>query len=276
MKRSQDGVLGTRPFSQNSWKLLDRLINQLHVTHPLLAERPEVKNVTVVVFSSDRGLCGSFNVNVLKEALQTARVIKSGFPDTTIEWMTMGRKGRESLRKTAHAIVADFPKPDRAVVLSDVQPLRSVLLERFLTGQTDRVVLVYTDFISGLVQKPRVHQLLPFPQLHATESLAQQSGMGKASEKDNENVEDVDDYLFEPSPEHIADILLPSMIETMLYQALLETTASEHAARRLAMKNATDAAADIIEDLELTYNQTRQAKITQEIAEIATAAAVMN
>ncbi|OGT71622.1 MAG: hypothetical protein A3H44_10055 [Gammaproteobacteria bacterium RIFCSPLOWO2_02_FULL_57_10] len=202
----------------------------------------------------------------------------------------MGRKVRQALRNSVNSpLLADFPKPDRPVAASDIVPLRTLLIGRYLSGATDRVALVYTDFVSALIQKARLQQLLPFPALHGQDAFAAQGELG-ATEKSPLPLGERDracpaldagvrgsgdDYLFEPSAQRLADTLLPSMVDLVLYQALLEATASEHAARRMAMKNATEAAEDIVDDLTLTYNQTRQAAITQEIAEIATAAAAM-
>jgi len=263
MKKAQDGVLASRPYARETSALLDRLIPQLSVNHELLTPRPEVKTVTLVVISSDRGLCGSFNVNVLRQSVQALKTLEQEYPGTKIEWVAMGRKVRDALRRvTARPLIADYPKPDRLVHVADTVELRALLLNRYLSGQTDRVILIYTDFVSALVQKAKMQQLLPFPQLPATE------------EQKNTKTEEPD-YLLEPSADRLVGALLPPMVDLMLYQALLESTASEHAARRMAMKNATEAASDIIDDLSLEYNQTRQAGITQEIAEISTATAAM-
>lgn len=261
MKKAQDGVLASRPYAQETSALLDRLIPQLTVNHQLLTPRPEVKAVTLVIISSDRGLCGSFNVNVLRQSLQAIRTIEQEYPGAKIEWVAMGRKVRDGLRRViTHPLVADYPKPDRLVHLADTIELRALLLNRYLSEQTDRVVLVYTDFVSALVQKAKMHQLLPLVQDTKIQGY-----------EDTKN----DEYLLEPSADRLVEALLPPMVDLQLYQALLESTASEHAARRMAMKNATEAASDIIDDLSLEYNQTRQAGITQEIAEISTATAAM-
>ncbi|MBI5135281.1 ATP synthase F1 subunit gamma [Candidatus Uhrbacteria bacterium] len=264
MKKAQDGVLASRPYARETSAMLDRLIPQLQVAHQLLTPRPHVKTVTLVIFSSDRGLCGSFNVNVLRQSMQAIKTIEQGYPGAKIEWVAMGRKVRDALRRVStHPLFADYPKPDRPVHFADTVELRTLLLNRYLAGDTDRVVLVYTDFVSALVQKAKMQQLLPFPQLD------QEVERSRSEEMKN------NDYLLEPSADRLVEALLPPMVDLELYQALLESTASEHAARRMAMKNATEAASDIIDDLSLEYNQTRQAGITQEIAEISTATAAM-
>lgn len=278
MKRAQDAVLQSRPYASETWALLDRILPTLTVPHPLLAPRAEVKRVTLVVFSSDRGLCGSFNVNVLRKVLESLTTVRQEYPNAEIEWVSMGRKVRQALRNTVTApLLADFPKPDRPAAVLDILPLRSLLIDRYLSGATDRVVVVYTDFVSALLQKARVQQILPFPSFHSAEAFAAQSGLGNVQQSNNQVIKTSSEleYLFEPSAQRLADTLLPSMVDLVLYQALLESSASEHAARRMAMKNATEAAEDIVDDLTLTYNQTRQASITQEIAEISTAAAAM-
>ena len=166
MKKAQDGVMASRPYARETTALLDRLIPQLTVAHQLLTPRPEVKTVTLVVISSDRGLCGSFNVNVLRQSVQAIQTIQAEYPGVTIEWVAMGRKVRDALRRVStHPLVADYPKPDRIVHVADTVDLRSFLLNRYVSGGTDRVILVYTDFVSALVQKAKMHQLLPFPQL---------------------------------------------------------------------------------------------------------------
>jgi len=284
MKKAQDGVLSSRPYARETSALLDRLIPQLTVNHELLTPRPEVKTVTLVVISSDRGLCGSFNVNVLRQSVLAMRTLEQEYPGATIEWVAMGRKVRDALRRvTPRPLIADYSKPDRLVHLADTVELRAFLLNRYLSGQTDRVVLVYTDFVSALVQKAKMHQLLPFPSVAKTPSLKLRSpgAMEGRPQSSRENIPISQypnigpEYLLEPSADRLVEALLPPMVDLILYQALLESTASEHAARRMAMKNATEAASDIIDDLSLEYNQTRQASITQEIAEISTATAAM-
>jgi len=181
----------------------------------------------------------------------------------------MGRKAREVVRRSGIPVIADFPRPHRQPHPADILPLSRLLVEEFTNEQVDRVVLLTTDFVSALTQRANAFPLLPLAS--NDKDLAVTAKGEPVTAQSNQYRE----YLFEPSREDVVATLLPRLVELTLYQALLESVASEHASRRMAMKNATDAAKDIIDDVTLTLNQTRQATITREMAEIATAMTAM-
>ncbi len=276
MKRAVDGVLSSRPYTQNLFELLRRLAPLLpSPTHPLLRVSP-VRHTTVVVFSSDRGLCGGFNSALTVHAIKAIAEIKGEFSNSRVSVITIGKKARSALR---NMISADFPRPSRQAHVADIAALRHLVVEAFTKEETDRVIVVTTDFASALVQRPRTLQLLPLPSLTVLAAQLERGDIGRTtSTKEPPTPSELpeDNALFEPSREAVLDRLLPRAVELLLYQALLESIASEHAARRLAMKSATDAAKDIIDDLLLTTNQTRQATVTREMTEITTAINAMN
>jgi len=158
--------------------------------------------------------------------------------------------------------VAQFEKPDLVNSTQEITPLTSMVIEDYLSGKYDKIMLVYTDYYSAMIQKPRIKQLLPIE-----EKIDEELG-GVKNMEDEEASENTNEYIFEPSPAEVLNQFLPRLIEIQVYQALLESNASEHSARMIAMKNASEAATDMMSELTLIYNQARQASITREIAEI--------
>ena len=263
MKKSQQAVLATRPYAHAAWKLLERLAPMIHPDqHPLLRYTETPKSITLIVFSSNRGLCGSFNTNIGALVAKRLKELREQFPQAPVSCITVGKKIRDQLKKRGVHIIADIPKPESAITTADIRSIVHIIREAYVKQESDKVEILYTDFVSLLQQKPTVFNILPMPSL--------------ANLNNKNHLDTIDrDYLLEPNPDTLVEAILPKLLELELYQALLESNASEHSARRMTMKNATDAASDIIDDLQQIYNQQRQAKITQEIAEIATAAAVM-
>jgi F-type H+-transporting ATPase subunit gamma len=247
MRRAVSAVLRTRPYAKEAWATVQSVLAASpNITHPLLNAKPEAAKTLLVLFSSDRGLAGGFNVNMIRAALADTRVLGTD----KVEVIGVGRRGADALERAGTTIAARFPALSNNPTFADLLPAARLALEGFLNGKYKKVKLGFTDYISGITQKPKIIDLLPLsPEL---------------IDKDKQTTE----YLFEPSPAQVLDRILPAIAETMLWQALLESTASEHAARMMAMKSASDAAKDMLETLTFTYNQARQASITQEIAEI--------
>lgn len=259
MRRAQESVEASRPFSEKIHQVLagvgDAAPTGEGPLHPLL-ERRDVHNMDLILITSDRGLAGGFNANALR--LASNFVIKeAGAPVNVI---TMGRKGRDYMVRYGRNVIADFSDVGDAPDLDAVTPVARLVTDRFTAGETDAVYLVYTEYISTLNQTPRLEQLLPIEP--PTEEEEREARRGP-------------DYIYEPSPVLLLQALLPRYVEVRLYQALLESKASEHSSRMVAMRNATDAANDIVDDLSLTYNKARQAAITREIIEIASGAAAL-
>jgi F-type H+-transporting ATPase subunit gamma len=266
MRRAVAGVLATRPYSNLAWRMVLNIAQKTDVNlHPLLVKREPVKNVGIVLITSNRGLCGSFNQQAIKVALDYIKTNK----EANYEFIALGSKGGKAMVKMGKKVVADFAKADVLNEVREIWPLSQMITKDYLAGKYDRVVLIYTDFISALRQMPRLKQILPLEPV--ADMLLGQVGNQenkKTRKQENKDMEGTE-YLFEPSPKLILNELLPRLLEVQIYQALLESNASEHSARMLAMRNASDAASDMINELTLAYNQARQAVITREIAEIA-------
>lgn len=247
MRRTVTAVTQTRPYAQTAIELVQSLSLSSDQYHPLLIERSEIKKIAVVLITANRGLAGSFNANIINEATRSL----SAYQSDQIDWIALGKKGVEHLARTQQQIIAQFPKADVAVNADSLAPVVRLVISDFVSGVYDKVFVVYTDYVSALTQKPKVLQLLPL-QIATEKSAAVPA-----------------EYIFEPSVATVLDQILPRLVEIELYQALLESNASEHSARMVAMKNAAEAASDMISDLTLAFNQARQAAITSEIAEIA-------
>lgn len=259
MKRAQDAILAARPYSDELRAALSRVAAVVgEEVHPLLARRP-VKRVALIMITTDRGLAGSLNANAIRSALRwTQQKIGSGNGETRVEVeaVTIGRKGRDGLRRAGIPIAAHFPQLGDRPSYSDVTPIARLVTDDFLAGKYDEIDVAYSTFISTLTQRPEIKPLLPI--------VSPDQAEGAETEND--------EYLFEPSPEAVLSRLLPHFVAVDLYRAVLENQASEQSARMIAMRNSTDNANELIEDLTLVYNKTRQATITREMIEIASGA----
>lgn len=288
MRRAVNAVLCSRSYAGLAWETLTALSKLSNPSlHPLLARREPVKKILIVLVTSDRGLCGGFNAQILRET--TKKIIalaKTGEENPRIDFVTIGKRGQDAARRFKWNIAATFAGLNAAPRAADLQPVAALAVNDFKSGVYDRVYLAFTDFISSLKQSPRFKQLLPFVKV---EGLGEaEMGKGQAPLQDiakvgteesrfnpEENLKYHYEYVFEPSPAEVLNILLPRLIEVQIYQAVLESSASEHSARMVAMKNATEAAVDMIDDLTFTFNQARQSVITREIAEISAGKAAL-
>ncbi len=266
MRKAVQAVLASRPYAKMAWSLAGRLEARGEEAHPLMRTRPEVKRTLAVLITSDRGLCGGFNAQVLKTA---AEVVRARAKDS-VDFIAVGRRGEQWIRRRNLPLKAAFEDlvAGGAPPATKIRPIARMLKNGFTDGTYDEIIVVYTDFVSSVLQKPRSKTLLP---LRKDSDLGEVQGHAETTA--NEKM--AGEYLFEPDPRSVLDALLPRIAEAQLYQAVLESLASEHSARMLAMKNATDAASDMIDDLRLTFNQARQAGITQEIAEISAGRAAL-
>jgi F-type H+-transporting ATPase subunit gamma len=259
MKRAQDAILAARPYSDELRAALSRVAAVVgEEVHPLLARRP-VKRVALIMITTDRGLAGSLNANAIRSALRwTQQKIGSANGETRVEVeaVTIGRKGRDGLRRAGIPIAAHFPQLGDRPSYGDVTPIARLVTDDFLAGKYDEIDVAYSTFISTLTQRPEIKPLLPIVSPEQAEG----------AEVEN------DEYLFEPSAEAVLSRLLPHFVAVDLYRAVLENQASEQSARMIAMRNSTDNANELIEDLTLVYNKTRQATITREMIEIASGA----
>lgn len=262
MRKAVNGVLASRPYSDLAWQLILNVAGKANGKHNrLLAKRKKINSVGIVLISSNRGLCGSFNQQVVKTAVELIRKEKAVKTDLNIDLISVGKKGSRSMLRLGYNVVAEFDKPDVIKSISDISPMSKMIMTDFLNKKYDKVYLIYTDYISALKQIPRVKQILP---IETTPDLF----LGTVNEQ-KEQITKQFAYKFEPVAKEILGELLPRLLTVQVYQAYLESNASEHSARMLAMRNASDAAGDMIDELTLIFNQARQAAITREIAEIA-------
>jgi F-type H+-transporting ATPase subunit gamma len=261
MKRAQDSILAARPYADELEDALRRVAGAAGLSEeidPLLARRP-IRRAGIVVITTDRGLAGSLNANATRSVLRwvAARAAgRNGEGPVEIEAITVGRKGRDALRRAGVPIAAHFAQLGDRPSFSDVTPIARLVTEDFLAGKYDEIDIAYSTFISTLSQKPQIDTILPVVQPE----------MEEEAERTN------DEYLFEPSPEAVLSRLLPHYVAIGIYRAVLENNASEQSARMIAMRNSTDNANELIDDLTLVYNKTRQATITREMIEIASGA----
>ncbi len=266
MRKAAAGVLALRPYAKSTWNVLRAVSSARDVREklPLFAERPRAKQLFVVV-TSNRGLCGSFNTQMFRRLRTDIEVLRAEHPDVALEFVSLGKKGDSGLRFLKGDIVASFPEAIANPSASEIRSIAKFLFDGFEAGRWDHISLAYTDFVSALAQKPRVHQILPFFEHDAEEQLAEMGdGNDAAESKQILSAE----YCIEPAPEGVLRMLLFRLVETQLLHAILESNASQEAARMVAMHSATDAAKDMTDSFTLLYNQLRQAKVTQEIAEL--------
>jgi len=254
MRRAQQHALAGRPYATLMNKVLVSLQKRTDPTlHPLLHIR-EVKKELVLIISTDKGLAGSLNTNLFREA--------ANFDQTKTAFVVTGRKARQFVARTKRELLADFELKDSPSFV-ETKPMSKFATEKFLNREVDKVSVLYTHFINTINQRSVVQTLLPISNF----DLAK----GDSAEGAAEDVDPMLGYVFEPNAEDVLDIMLPYYIQYQVFQMVLDARASEHSARMVAMKNATDNAKEFIKDLTLEYNKMRQASITTELLEIATA-----
>lgn len=257
MRRAQERVRAARPYAERIRTMiagLSALGESVDTNQFPLLEQREVNRVGVILITADRGLAGAFNTNIIRRAV---RFLREEQPQPT-ELITIGRKGRDFFGRTDRTIAAEFTQLGDAPSLDTLRPVINVAVQDFVAGNIDAVYLVYSKFINTLTQTPEVLQILP---------IQPPAEAGAA--------EEVTEYIFEPDPITVLQALLPRYIETQVYQAMLESIASEHSARMVAMRAATDNAKEFINDLTLSLNKARQAQITREVSEIAAGATAL-
>jgi F-type H+-transporting ATPase subunit gamma len=253
MRRAQDRVTSGRPYSERLRQVLGDLASlQLDADQlqrfPLLEQR-EVDRTAMILITPDRGLAGALNSNILRRAVQYLRENGEEKPQV----IAVGKKGRDFAARTNQDLIAEFIQLGDRPSLDAVRPIAQIAINEFLAGHVDAVHIVYPQFVNTMTQRPEVLQLLPIVRPDGESTTA-------------------DDFIFEPSPEAVLQQILPRYVEINLYQAVLENIASFYSAQMVAMHNATDNAKELVQDLNLAYNKARQAKITNEVAEIAAGA----
>jgi F-type H+-transporting ATPase subunit gamma len=253
MRRAQQRVTSARPYAERLQGVIADLSSlQLDpedvARFPMLQQR-EVKSTAIIVITPDKGLTGPLNSNILRRSTRFI-LQEAGVP---VKVIAVGKKSREFMARTKQEMIAEFTGLGDNFSLDTIRPIAQVAVDEYVSGRVDAVHIVCARYVNTLTQVPEVKQLLP---------IDQPEGEGEFS-----------DYIFEPSPSAVLEQLLPRFVEIQVYQTLLEANASEHSARMVAMRNATDNAKDLVSDLTLSYNKARQALITREVAEISAGAA---
>ncbi|MCH7506343.1 MAG: F0F1 ATP synthase subunit gamma [Proteobacteria bacterium] len=256
IRKSQALMNATRPYARMMRRVMGHMSKaNPEYRHPFTIEREEIKKVGYIIVSTDRGLCGGLNTNLFKLVLNDIGQWQG--KGAQISLVTLGKKASAFFKNLKVEIAAHASGLGEKPQIEDLIGSIKVMLDAYREGTLDRLYIVYNDFINTMTQKPTMERLLPLP---AT---------------DDEEIRDIWDYIYEPDAESLLDTVLVRYIESLVYQSVLENLASEHAARMIAMKNATDNAGELIDDLTLIFNKARQAAITQEISEIVGGAAAV-
>jgi len=271
MRRAVDAALATREYADLARGLMEHLSNLDDPDFPLLENR-DVKHLLVVLISSNRGLCGSYNSSIMKATKRAIDTIANKKMNVSI--VGIGKRSAGFAKKHGYALPAVYDRVTESPALDEVLPIARFCTEGFGDRTYDRVLVAYTDFKSSIAQEPRIAQVLPISQDSLDDLQTSLGDNVKSKDHEKETVA-IEEYLFEPDLGTVINEVLPRLVEVQLYQAVLESSASEHSARMVAMKSASDAAGEMIDELKLSSNKARQAAITQEIAEIAGGAAAL-
>ncbi|HRF50680.1 MAG TPA: ATP synthase F1 subunit gamma [Anaerolineales bacterium] len=255
VRKSQQAMFATRAYAAKAFNILSHLSQQpgnLTALHPLLHQHDKIESVTVVLFTSDRGLCGAYNTNALRTAMAFAK-------DQTapVKFVAVGRKGRDLLLRRRFSVSAEFTNLPAYPTYADVSAIGRLLLDDYREGRADKVYLCYTRFVNALRQEPTIQQLLPLDPSTAGEAAGGVESHATLAA-----------YSYEPAREELLNVIVPRFAQLQVYQALLESLASEHSARMAAMRSATDNAKDLLGQLQLSYNKARQLSITSDILDI--------
>jgi F-type H+-transporting ATPase subunit gamma len=254
VRKAIAAIMATRAYATKAWQILMHIAGQPGQAslHPLLARRPEIRTVLVVVISGDRGLAGAYNSNIIRFVIQHFDHF-----EVPVRYITVGRKGRDMLVRRRKQVIAEFSNLPAAPSFADVSAIGRKAVDEFLKGNADEVYLVYTDFVNMGKQEPVVKKLLP---------LEFGDEAGRVQDYEHQHLTAA--YIYEPAEEELLDKIVPRFTALQVYQAILASLASEHAARMVAMHNATDNAIELVGDLQLQYNKARQQTITSDLLDI--------
>lgn len=285
MKRAVSSTLASRLYAEYSWDILASIAENIqdkkeNQTHPLFEQR-EVKNILLMLVTSNRGLCGAYNAQVIKKAIS---LLKNSNPvgdftksntKANIDIISIGKKGDVGMRRLGKNVIASFTELPDNITLSNILPISKMVIDEYNLEHYDKVLVAYTDFVSALTQKANIKQILPVSRTDLKEVITSQDptlrpplGKGRVWERS--------DYLFEGDKMKLISSLAEKLTRMQIYQMLLESNASEQSSRMVAMKNASDASGEMIDDLTLMFNKARQANITREISEISAGMASVN
>lgn len=260
VRKAEQAVRESRPYSNKAWDVLRHLALQpaRGQVHPLLTEREEIDRILMLVVTGDRGLAGAYNSNVIRFALERLRQ-----QEAEVSYVVVGRKGRDVLSRRGVDLRATFSELPAEPGYNDVSAIGRLVIDDYLEGSADRVLIIYTEFVNLLRQDVSIKQLLPL-EIEDVGGRIDSELQRRVAESDGPYPA----YIYEPGQEELVDFILPRFTQIQIYQAILESLASEHAARMVAMRNATENAKELAQDLQLEYNKVRQEAITSEMLDI--------
>ncbi|MFA6585663.1 MAG: ATP synthase F1 subunit gamma [Candidatus Paceibacterota bacterium] len=279
MKKAVASTLASRLYAEYSWDILTSIASDTEkIKHPLFVEREKKEgkeNVLLFLITSNRGLCGAYNAQVVKKVLS---LLKNSEENINIDIVTIGKKGDTMMRRINRNIIASFFALPDNVSLLDVVPISELAINEYNIGHYDKVLIAYTDFISALSQKSNIRQVIPISKNSLKELMEEihLSPTPLLNKERGEGVRSKIDYLFEGDQEALIKSLAEKITRMQIYQMILESNASEQSSRMVAMKNASEAAGEMIDDLTLVFNKARQGNITREISEISAGMASVN
>lgn len=257
MRKTQERMRASKPYATKIYDVVKHIARaNSEYKHPFMSER-DIKRIGIIVVTSDRGLCGGLNANLLRETIRTIRAWKEEGKEVDIA--VVGRKGQGFFKRVGGNILGSVEHLGDSPTLNDLIGVVKVMIDAYYNGSLDAVHIVYNEFVNTMTQKPVVKPLLPLPK----------------SEDDSKTMGHHWDYIYEPDAKELLDELLERYIELQVYQGVVENIACEQAAKMIAMKNATENAGELIKEFQLAYNKARQAAITQELAEIVGGAAAL-
>jgi F-type H+-transporting ATPase subunit gamma len=258
LRRAQDKVTRMRPYALKLQEILQNVGNSPSVSENVYAQQREVNRLLIISVTSNRGLCGAFNNNVIKRA----KTIIEAHPNAEIKVLSIGKKSFDAFKKTSHVPGVGYPAEPYTIydnlTFDESSIIAQSVMDKFAEGKIDKAILLYNSFKNAAVQVLQEEQFLPILPPEPTESLVQS------------------DYIFEPGKDEIVNELIPKSLKIQLYKGILDSNAAEHGARMTAMHKATDNASDMVKELKLTYNKARQASITNEILEIVAGAEALS
>ena len=255
VRKAIDQLEDTRPYSVKAWQVLQHIAEQPDrgTLHPLLEKHSPVEQVLSIVISGDRGLAGAYNSNVIRAVDDWAAA-----GEGSVRYITVGKRGRDQLLRRGREILAEFSNLPTQPSYADISPIGYLAIEQFLENEVDEVYLIYTQFVNRMIHRPVVKKLLPL-----------ETDLEDRVKKFEGEVPLVGGYIFEPDQRSLLEAILPRFTVLQVFHAVIESLASEHSARMVAMKNATDNATDLADALQLEYNKARQQAITNEMLDIA-------
>lgn len=276
MKRAVASTVSSRLYAGYSWEVLQSIADSMKEeenVNPFFMQREDTKNILLILITSNRGLCGAYNSQVIKKALG---LIKNENKEVNIDVISIGKKGDSAMRRIGKNIVATFTELPSNISISDILPISKLVTDEYKNEKYDKVLIAYTDYISGLTQRPSIKQILPIAKekiKEVADSLLNEDGGYLLQENGSKiNLEQSkkteNQYLFEGDYTTLINSLAEKITRMQIYQAILESNASEQSSRMVAMKNASDASGEMIDDLTLIFNKARQSNITREISEI--------